>query len=275
MIDGINGSIVIYNNNKKDIDNVITSFFLSKKARKLYIIDNSPTDEAKYWITDKRIEYIKNENTGYGSSHNIALKRSISESRYHVVLNPDIYFEANVLNELSNYMDLNDNVGLVMPKVMYPNGDLQKLCKLIPTPLNLIIRRFLPKFLTKGLDHDYEYSFTDYNQIVEVPILSGCFMFIRTSTLKLSGLFDERFFMYCEDFDFSRRLNTVSKTIYYPKVNIVHAHAKESYKSLKMLKIHISSAVKYFNKWGWFFDQDRKRVNSYMLEKYKNKEIYS
>lgn len=72
--------------------------------------------------------------------------------------------------------------------------------------------------------------------------------------------------MYFEDFDLIRRIQKVSKTIYYPEVTIVHNHAKESYKSKKMLKIHIQSAIKYFNKWGWVFDKERRLWNKQILK---------
>jgi GT2 family glycosyltransferase len=77
--------------------------------------------------------------------------------------------------------------------------------------------------------------------------------------------FDERFFMYCEDIDFIRRLHRIGKTLYLPDVSIIHNHAKASYKSKKMLWEHVKSAVRYFNKWGWFFDAERKRMNNQVL----------
>lgn len=90
-------------------------------------------------------------------------------------------------------------------------------------------------------------------------------MFMRISALQKveeSGeFFDGRFFMYFEDFDLIRRLHKVGRTVYFPDVEIVHDHAAESYKSRKMLLAHIRSAVRYFNKWGWIFDRERKLWN--------------
>ena len=96
---------------------------------------------------------------------------------------------------------------------------------------------------------------------MNVPVLSGCFMFLRTSALKDVGLFDENIFMYLEDTDLSRRIHTKYKTIFYPKVQITHEYAKESNKSKKLLKYHIQSAIYYFNKWGWVFDKQRDEIN--------------
>ena len=93
----------------------------------------------------------------------------------------------------------------------------------------------------------------------------GCFLFMRMSALEKVGLFDESIFMYTEDIDITRRIHKYYRTIYYPDVTIVHAHRAASYKSKKMLKIHIRSAIRYFNKWGWFFDQERKVWNKEVL----------
>jgi hypothetical protein len=59
------------------------------------------------------------------------------------------------------------------------------------------------------------------------------------------------------------------RTIFFPEATIVHDHAKESYKSKEMLWIHLMNLVKYFNKWGWFFDAERKEVNAQILKSLK------
>ena len=148
-----------------------------------------------------------------------------------------------------------------MPKIIYPNGKLQYLCKPLPTPTDLILRRFIPKSWFKKRKSNFELQQFGYNQELNVPFLSGCFMFLRVSALQEIGLFDDRFFMYGEDIDLSRRMHSKYKTIFFPKVTVVHAHKAESYKNYKMLFIHIKNIVKYFNKWGWLFDQERKMVN--------------
>jgi GT2 family glycosyltransferase len=101
---------------------------------------------------------------------------------------------------------------------------------------------------------------------MDVPYLSGCFMLFRTAALKRVGLFDERFFMYPEDIDISRRMHAQFRTLYFPASTIVHDHARESYKSIKMLWIHISNLIKYFNKWGWVFDAERDNINAEILK---------
>lgn len=272
----LTASIVIYNSPHEQIERVLDSILKSNSVKTLYIIDNSPSEENKNYFESCQIkeiiEYIPNENTGYGSSHNIAIKKAIEAGAdYHVVLNPDIYFETGVLPELVKYMNSNLDAGYILPKVTYSDGELQYLCKLLPTPFDLIFRRFLPKtkWITKMNDR-YELRKSGYDKIMNPPCLSGCFMFLRLSILKEYNLFfDESYFMYCEDFDLMRRIHKVAKTVFYPNVTIIHDHAKASYKSKKMLMAHIKSALHYFNKWGWFFDKERRIMNKKIL-----KEIY-
>ncbi len=260
-----NASIVLYNTNHEQLRKVISSFFSTRLQVKLYLVDNSPTDALKYFSElDSRIVYIfNNANLGYGAAHNIAIRKSIEENvPYHLVLNPDIYFEPGVLETLYDYMEKHPDVGNVMPKVLYPNGEIQYLCKLLPTPMDLIVRRFIPfRKIKEKMNERYELRWTGYDKEMNIPYLSGCFMFLRVESLKKVGLFDERFFMYPEDIDLTRRLHEKFKTIYYPKVIIIHDHAKESYINGKMLFIHIKNIVKYFNKWGWFFDTKRRKIN--------------
>jgi len=274
----LNVSIVLYQNSLVQLKRAIKSVLSTKLDVKLYLIDNSPADSLKILSElNPRIIYIfNNANLGFGKAHNIAIKETLKEGiLFHLIMNPDVYFDKGVLEELYSFMKENKDIGLVMPKVLYPDGKIQYLCKLLPTPLDLFGRRFLNKGLFKKYiekrNEIYELRFTGYNKIMEVPYLSGCFMFIRTEVLKKVGLFDERFFMYLEDTDLSRRIHRVAKTIYYPYVHIYHEYQKGSYKNLKLLKIHIESAIKYFNKWGWFNDPERETINRKTLEKLKYK----
>ena len=111
-------------------------------------------------------------------------------------------------------------------------------------------------------------KWADYEKTMDVPYLCGCFMVFRMAALKEVGLFDERFFMYPEDIDITRRIYSGGfRTVYYPEATVVHAHEAASYKSRKMLWIHIINMIKYFNKWGWVIDPERKRINREIIAK--------
>jgi GT2 family glycosyltransferase len=83
--------------------------------------------------------------------------------------------------------------------------------------------------------------------------------------LKEVGGFDTRFFMYLEDFDLTRRIHRISRTIFYPDVSVIHEFNKGSYSNFTLLWRHIVSAVKYFFKWGWILDEERKKFNEKVL----------
>lgn len=266
----ITAAIVLFNTPDDLLDTIVSSY-APGEGRKLYLIDNSPKENAHAKaMSCAWIEYIfPGKNLGYGSANNIGFERAISDGAdYHVVLNPDLEFDPSVIDTLADYADHHPDVVYILPKVVYPDGSLQYLCKLLPTPSDLFLRRFLPDNPWSRKHNDrYVLMESGYNRIINPPCLSGCFMFMRVSTLKEHNLFfDERFFMYMEDFDLIRRLHRVGKTIFYPDAQIVHKHEKSSYKNLKALKTHLKSAYLYFNKYGWFFDRERKSENRKILE---------
>lgn len=268
-------SIVTFHTKHSDLKRLIDCV-VKCNIDKLYIIDNSSNDSLREYVsTNSRIHYIHSLNHGYGSGHNIAINNAIEEgSKYHIILNPDVYWFDNVVDELKKYMDEHVECGLVMPKVLYPNGSIQYLCKLVPTPEDLILRRFIHiKSWQKKHDFSYEMQWTGYDKIMEVPILSGCFMMLRCDVIKKVGGFDERYFMYAEDVDLCRRIGEVSTTIYYPLVTIFHEYAKGSYGNKKMLRMHMTSVIKYFNKWGWFFDKKRKKRNMHCISQIKKNNL--
>jgi len=261
----LNASIVIYNHTLSEIKPLVQSLRNSPVISDIFLIDNSPSIQIDF--NNPGITYIfNNKNIGYGAAHNLALMKTIEQGiPYHLVINPDISFESNVLSVMVDYMDKNANIGHLMPKVFYPDGGIQYLCKLIPTPYDLFIRRFLPVSWSKKRTDKFELRASGYDKIMDVPYLSGCFMFLRTEALKEVGLFDERFFMYPEDIDLTRRIHRKYRTVFYPKVSIIHHHAQSSYVNYRMLIIHIFNLIKYFNKWGWFFDKERRKVNEETL----------
>ena len=261
----LNASIVLYNHSLSEIAPLVEILRKSELVSAIYLIDNSPQRSTNFEQLD--VHYLYNEkNIGYGAAHNIAIRRSIEQNiPYHLVINPDISFEASILDEMMHFMDSNSEVGHLMPKVYYPDGEIQFLCKLLPTPFDLIFRRFLPTSWTKKRTGKFELRDSGYNQIMDVPYLSGCFMFLRTEALKKVGLFDERFFMYPEDIDLTRRIHRHFRTVFYPELSIIHHHARGSYLNLKMLWIHTSNMIRYFNKWGWIFDRERREINNKTL----------
>jgi len=239
-------------------------------VQKLFLVDNSSTNALSVLATDKRIEYIfNNANLGYGAGHNIAIRKILHSATYHIVVNPDITFEPGTIEKMFDYMQQHPDVGHIMPKIKYTDNSLQYACRLLPTPFDLIGRRFLPPAFIKTRTYKFEMHGSGYNKIIDVPYLCGAFMFLRVEALKKAGIFDERFFLYPEDIDLTRRIHKVYKTQFYPGAVVTHLHMRASYKSLKLLWVHITNMVKYFNKWGWFWDKERVAINRKTEAQYK------
>jgi len=214
-------------------------------------------------VPSKKLRYMAMpENLGYGRAHNIALRESAyHKTEMHLVVNSDIRVLAEDIDAMHDWMMAHPEVGQLMPRVVSPDGSQQYLAKRLPTPLDVFGRRFLPAWMTARRNKRYELRDLDLTRPQNAPYLSGCFMMLRTTAAVEAGLFDERYFMYPEDIDLTRTIHRNYLTLYYPEWTIVHAHARESYKDARMLRVHIRNLCRYFNKWGWIFDAERRLYN--------------
>lgn len=233
------------------------------------IVDNSPEHPAAPPRPENAtytLEYIEAENRGYGAAHNIAIRRAHAlGATYHLVMNPDVRWSGDAIGPLTQYLDLHPQVALCMPRLVYPDGVLQYSARMVPTPFDLIIKRFLPPRLTQRRMRRYLLADIDHSRPFDCPYILGSFMLFRMAPLIEIDGFDERFFMYPEDIDISRRLHSRWRTLYLPITTVIHDHAAASRTSSRMLRIHITNMIKYFCKWGWFYDPERRRFNRRLL----------
>lgn len=247
-------SIVLYRTPLQAIATLIADLERSGVAR-IYVIDNTPSAEPEAAGAAElggRVELIGvGTNLGYGRGHNIAIRRSVGLHRYHLVCNPDIALSEGCIGTLHRYMEEHPEVGLTMPKLLAPDGELQYCCRRSPLLLDYVSQLVLPVWgrrrrrLLEMRDQDYE-------RTMEVPCLSGCFMFFRSSLLEALGGFDERFFLYFEDFDLSLRASARARNVYLPATNVVHERQSAHRRSWRMRFLFARSACQYFAKWGWF-----------------------
>lgn len=261
-------SVVVYRSTPAQLQPLAQSLRCIPAAAVCFV-DNAADPVLEDWARSEGFHYLcPPSNLGYGAGHNLG-RQALAErnAAYHLVVNPDVEFSSQALSELIAYLDTSPEVGLVMPDVRYPDDSRQHLCKLLPSPFDLIVRRFWPNGkLKKAMEARYELRGWDHACIANVPSLSGCFMLFRTSAFTAAGGFDPHFFMYLEDVDLCRRIGQGWRTIYYPKARIIHHYAKGSYRSPKLLGYHMISAVRYFNKWGWLSDRERKQRNAACLD---------
>ena len=246
----ITASIVIYKENLKVLENAIDSFLGSPLSKKLYIIDNSPSNEFKNKIQNDSVEYIySNKNIGFGKGHNSILHKLTSENKYHLILNPDVRFHPEILEKLVLKMESNESFSMIAPRVLNSNNELLHTARRYPSLFELIFRflGIFKKFTIRG-----EYKNQNHKQSFSPDFVQGSFMLFKTEDLlRLEG-FDERYFMYMEDVDICRKIDLSGKRkLYFPATEIIHTHRKGSSKEFRLFFIHISSIIKYFIKWGF------------------------
>jgi hypothetical protein len=263
-------SVVAYHTEASILRRALKCVLNTKLRVKAVVVDNSVTPALKAAVESLGAEYVfSGENRGFGRGHNLAIRQVAQGARFHLVLNPDVYFESGVIETLYRLMLANPDFGLMAPRVLFPDGRLQNTCRLLPTPFDLCARRFLRCTIGSAFSRRLERAecrSLDLSKALSVPFVHGCFLFLRSDALREIGGFDERIFLYMEDVDLCRRTFARFKVIYFPAVSVYHQFEKGSYANRKLMAAHIRSAFYYFQKWGWFFDASRRRINRETLE---------
>lgn len=250
---------LISHNSRSDLELLIPSIAAAIRNidAEIRLVDNCSKDGTVSFIRKTWPEILLHRNArrqGYGANHNTNL--SSARGKYFALMNADIVVKKDIFEELIRFMEINPDVGVVTPNVRNEDGTLQFLNKRYPTVSDLFIRRFVPDAVKpvfkKRLDR-YEMKDVGYENIVDVPFLSGAFMFTRTDLLKSLQGFDERFFLYFEDVDLCRRVQQSHRTVYFPHAEVIHRWERAAHKDIRWASVFMVSAFKYFNKWGYAF----------------------
>ena len=192
-------------------------------------------------------------NIGYGRGHNLAIQRNHFD--YHLVLNPDVLLAEDSLIEGLVFLNQNPGLGLLAPSAVDHEGNRLYLCKRFPTVFDLLLRGFAPvwfkRIFVNKLEH-YELRDVIRDKVVwDIPIVSGCFMLLRTKVLIEINGFSPVFFLYFEDFDLSLRVSKVARIAFVPSVRITHFGGHASKKGWRHIMMFLGSAVSFFNRHGW------------------------
>ena len=237
----VSGCIVTFNSKGK-VDATIESVLEKTKGVDftLYVVDNASSDGTAAYIKEKypAVVVIESQiNSGFGAGHNKVIP--LLQSDYHVVINPDILLESDVISDLASFAETDEKIGLLSPQIRFADGRLQMLAKRNPT-----VRYLGNHWFHKGDEPNRlmtEYCMLDMpeNEAFEITNATGCFMFFRTSVFMELGGFDERFFMYLEDCDIARRTSEKYKALFYPMATVYHLWERESKKNKKLLYLLI------------------------------------
>jgi len=236
----------------------------SDLSYEIIVVDNHSHDDLsnlnQIYPTIKIINSPKN--LGMGGGNNLGL--AVSSGEFILILNPDTIIAKQTIRILLGYLRSHPEVGLVGPKISYPDGSPQTSCSRFPNFFIPILRRtFLGEYFKNVRDRFIMTDF-DHQSIRSVDWLMGSCLMFKKKTILPSGeifapRFDERYFMYFEDTDLARQIwEKGLKVVYNPEAAIIHDHRRLSAKYPwyiaifldKMTWIHIGSWFKYFIKWG-------------------------
>lgn len=240
---------IVTHNNFNEIDSCLSSLieFAKEMDIQIYVLDNASQDETVHLIKEKfpQVYVIESkDNLGFGKGHNRIVKQV--ESDYHMVVNPDIVFTENSVKKLYEFLEKFSNVGQITPRILNEDGTEQFLPKKDPTFKYVVLSKF-PVF--KHYRTDYTRANEEFKRPTRILSSTGCLFMIRTALFKRIGGFDERFFMYFEDADLSRRVRRTADIVFYPNVYVFHGWKRDNTRSLRGIRIFLTSMAKYFWKW--------------------------
>ena len=239
-------SVSIVTFNSSDVISNLLDSLAKCNVDKVYVVDNSSTDDT-IEIIEKKYPWVilikSQKNLGYGAGHNLAIKQI--DSTIHIIINPDIIVEKEQVSKIRNFMDENLNVSLMCPKVLNIDGSEQFLPKLNPK-IKYLFGGF---FGVKKLRNEYTMKNVSIKNPINIDFCTGCFMICRTEYLKKCGGFDDRYFLYFEDADLSRELKKYGDVIYNPNITVTHVWKRENGHTIKGIIRFLSSYRKYRKKW--------------------------
>lgn len=211
--------IIVSYNCEKFIGKCVSSVLKNLPENgEVIVLDNDSSDKT-YQILEKflpKIQLIKSDkNLGFAKGNNLAAEKTNGE--FIFFLNPDIRIKSPVLEEMIEFYENHADAGIVAPKLIMPNGEVQASVKNLPTIWGAI------KEFIFGIRYAYsEYAPKNENP-VEVEAVYGAAMLIQKELFEQVGSFDERYFLYYEDIDLCKRIKQLGKKIYYyPKAEIIH-----------------------------------------------------
>lgn len=250
-------SVIIVNYKVKEyIANLTNSLLKARHDLNLQIIvvDNASGDNSIPYLKERFpcVEYIQNaENVGFGKANNQAIERAKGE--FCLIINPDTLVSEDTLTTLVRHMNNNEKCGAAGCKILNPDGSFApESRRSVPTIWSAASKVFgLNNLFPKSrLFGKYYMSWLDEDEPSKIPVLSGAFMFWRTSLLKELNGFDERFFMYAEDIDLSYRVQKTKYHIdYVPQTSIIHYKGESTKKGdLRYIRIFNQALYQFFDK---------------------------
>ena len=263
-------SIVVFRTPLEQLTCAIQSAFLALKIAsleadsKITVVDNSDdSSQVRELLQPLKEEldrfgcslhFIHGQgNIGYGAAHNLAFEQG--HRAFHVFMNADVELDPQVFVQGCAYFKENADVAMISPESVDGSGKRQFLCKRYPSVFDLFLRGFAPgavrRFYSRRMAHYEMRELSARASNNNIGIISGCFMFCRSSIIQKVEGFDPAFFLYFEDFDLSLRVRREARLAYLPGMKIKHSGGNSSGKGLLHIIMFLRSARRFFSLHGW------------------------
>lgn len=237
-----------------EIDHALRCIQAADMEVAVYLSDNSPEDttaDRLKWAFPGITVLPQAKNIGFGRANNAVLP--LLQSKYHLMMNPDVTFDPSLLRRMVSYMEAHPNIAVLTPKVLNTDGTEQYLPKK-QISVHYLLGGLLERFGGPFSRWRREFTLADQEVSMPVPVefATGCFLLIRTDVFRKLNGFDSRFFLYQEDSDLSRRVlnERHGSIVYHPDMCVTHSWARENTRTFRGRMRQIRSVVKYFAKWG-------------------------
>lgn len=198
----------------------------------IIVIDNNSPDDSCAMVKQlfPSVILIENkENSGFSKGNNIGVAKAKGE--YLCILNPDTVVAEDTFSKLLDFTNSKENLGIVGCQLIDGKGKfLPESKRNVPTP-----KVSLKKML--GNTNDYYANHVQIENIGEVGILVGAFMWLKKDVYEAVGGFDEAYFMYGEDIDLSYKvIKEGYDNYYYGETTVIHFKGESTLKDAKYVK---------------------------------------
>ncbi len=241
------------------------------------VVDNGSRDGTVEMLADNFpwVKVIANRrNLGFAAAQNKGL--GMGRGRYLFSLDSDTYITEDTFSAMVRFMDQYPQAGAAGAKLLSPDGVRQYSRRRFPPSIWPVFYRgsFLKNIIPPSAQvRYYEMSDVELDSETEVDWVYGGNIIFRRQALEKAGLFDERFFIYCEDIDISYRLQEHGwKRYFVPEARIFH-YGQQGTKQIKVRSYlrHVKSYLKLFHKYDWKLDEryasnfDRKEAKAEIM----------
>jgi GT2 family glycosyltransferase len=200
----------------------------------ILIVDNNSSDGSQAMIEAEYPGVIlvrSPKNLGFGAANNVALEQA--SGRYLILLNSDAFFAPGALATAVRHMDATPTCGLGGGRLVGRDGALQPSARKVHSIVDdaLVMTGLASKFPQSKFFGRFDRTWADSMQAAEVDWVPGAFSIIRPEALKKVGLFDPAFFLYYEEVDLCRRIQSAGYSIWYwPDIVVIHLGGESSKK---------------------------------------------